>query len=239
MATNFPTSLDTLTNPTSTDGLNNPSHSSQHADANDAIEALEAKVGVNSSAVTTSLDYLTTQANAPGEVGLISGTYYSSRSNSNAQSSASRTTNQVTFAPFLVERTQSFDRIAVRTGSGFTGTSTVRLGIYNNQNRQPTTVVLDAGTVSATAASTIYSITIDQSLSAGWYWLAAVVQSATGSSFFLGPVDLAPFRQGSLSASTFAFTNNAWTQSSVTGAFATATSLVSASAPILVALRAV
>lgn len=57
MATSFPTSLDSLTNPLSTDSLNSPSHSGQHADANDAIEALEAKVGINGSAVTTSHDY--------------------------------------------------------------------------------------------------------------------------------------------------------------------------------------
>lgn len=57
MATSFPTSLDSLTNPLATDSLNSPSHSGQHADANDAIEALEAKVGVNGSAVTTSHDY--------------------------------------------------------------------------------------------------------------------------------------------------------------------------------------
>jgi hypothetical protein len=57
VATNFPTSLDSLTNPTSTDSLTSPSHAGQHADANDAIEALQAKVGVNSSAVTSSLDY--------------------------------------------------------------------------------------------------------------------------------------------------------------------------------------
>jgi hypothetical protein len=64
MATNFPTSLDSLANPLSTDKLNNPSHASQHANANDAIEALQAKVGVNSSAVTTTLDYKITQAEA-------------------------------------------------------------------------------------------------------------------------------------------------------------------------------
>jgi hypothetical protein len=57
MATSFPTSLDALTNPTSANGLNSPDHAGQHADANDAIEALEAKVGVNGSAVTSSLDY--------------------------------------------------------------------------------------------------------------------------------------------------------------------------------------
>jgi hypothetical protein len=57
MATNFPTSLDALTNPSGTDSMSSPSHAGQHADANDAIEALQAKVGVNSSAVATSHDY--------------------------------------------------------------------------------------------------------------------------------------------------------------------------------------
>lgn len=57
MATNFPTSLDALTNPTASDPLTNPSHADQHANVNDAVEALEAKVGVNGSAVATSLDY--------------------------------------------------------------------------------------------------------------------------------------------------------------------------------------
>ncbi len=57
MSTNFPTSLDTLTNPTATDPVTSPSHSAQHANANDAIEALEAKVGADGSAVTTSHAY--------------------------------------------------------------------------------------------------------------------------------------------------------------------------------------
>ncbi len=58
---NFPTTLDTLSNPTSTDLLENATaaldHDYQHATANDILEALEAKVGINSSAVTTSHDY--------------------------------------------------------------------------------------------------------------------------------------------------------------------------------------
>ena len=57
MATNFPTSLDAFTNPTAVDTLDSPPHDAQHADANDAIEALQAKVGVDGSAVTDSLDY--------------------------------------------------------------------------------------------------------------------------------------------------------------------------------------
>ena len=64
MATNFPASLDTLTNPTSSDSLSSPSHSAQHANVNDAVEALQAKVGADSSAVTTSLDYKVAQLEA-------------------------------------------------------------------------------------------------------------------------------------------------------------------------------
>ena len=41
MATNFPGSQDSLTNPTSSDTLDSPDHAGQHADANDAIEAIE------------------------------------------------------------------------------------------------------------------------------------------------------------------------------------------------------
>ena len=59
MATNFPTSLDALTNPSGTDSMSSPSHAGQHTDANDAIEALQAKVGVDGSAVTSSLDFRT------------------------------------------------------------------------------------------------------------------------------------------------------------------------------------
>ena len=71
MATNFPTSLDTLTNPTSSDSLSSPSHSSQHANVNDAVEALQAKVGADSSAVTSSHDYKIAQLEAGATGGKI------------------------------------------------------------------------------------------------------------------------------------------------------------------------
>lgn len=53
----YPTTLDVLVNPSSTDALNSPSHADQHSNSNDAIEALEAKVGIDSSVDTNSLDY--------------------------------------------------------------------------------------------------------------------------------------------------------------------------------------
>lgn len=235
MTTNFPTSLDALANPTSTDALTSPSHSDQHANANDAIEALEAKVGVDGSPVTTSLDYLVTQANAIGSSGLVSGTYYTTSSNTGSTQATVTTTGTVSYLPFLVERTTTFDRIACRTATTITGTSTVRLGIYNNSNKQPTTVLLDAGTVSVNATSTIYSITINQTLNPGWYWLAHVVNSTTGTHSFLQVADAIPFGQTALSA-TFTL-QPAYTQTGVTGAFATASPTATTNNRILVALR--
>ena len=57
MAVNYPETLDSFINPASNSSVANPSHAEQHADANDAIEALQHKVGVDNSTVTTSLDY--------------------------------------------------------------------------------------------------------------------------------------------------------------------------------------
>ena len=70
MAINFPTSLDNFSNPSSSDAMNNVTtpHATQHANVNDAIEALEAKVGVNSSAVTTSHDYKLAQLTSTSNV---------------------------------------------------------------------------------------------------------------------------------------------------------------------------
>lgn len=57
MPTQFPAAIDTFTDPSASAPLNNPSHSSVHADLNAAILALEARVGITSSAVITSHDY--------------------------------------------------------------------------------------------------------------------------------------------------------------------------------------
>ena len=46
MATNWPTSRDTFTNPTSGDTLDSPSHAAQHANINDAVEAMQLYAGL-------------------------------------------------------------------------------------------------------------------------------------------------------------------------------------------------
>ena len=57
MSTNFPGALDALTNPLGSDSLAAVSHAAQHTNANDAIEALEARVGITGSADTSSITY--------------------------------------------------------------------------------------------------------------------------------------------------------------------------------------
>lgn len=52
MATNYPNSLDVLINPTSSDNLNSTTvpHAKQHADLNDAVEAIQTVLGINPAA---------------------------------------------------------------------------------------------------------------------------------------------------------------------------------------------
>jgi hypothetical protein len=57
MATSFPANLDVLVNPQPLDSVEVVPHAKQHADANDAIEALEQKVGADNSSNPNSLDY--------------------------------------------------------------------------------------------------------------------------------------------------------------------------------------
>jgi len=49
MTTNYPGAVDSLTNPAAGDALNSPSHAAQHANANDAIEAVQTELGTTPS----------------------------------------------------------------------------------------------------------------------------------------------------------------------------------------------
>ena len=49
MATNYPGAVDSFTNPSPSEPMNAPSHAGQHANANDAVEAIETELGTNPS----------------------------------------------------------------------------------------------------------------------------------------------------------------------------------------------
>jgi hypothetical protein len=141
----------------------------------------------------------------------------------------------------LIPFTTTYDRIAIRTGSAYSGTGSVRVGIYNNTNGQPSTVLLDAGTVSTTAAATIYQITINQTLEAGFYWLALNSITAAASNIFFA---------ADSTTSSISFMNNysdlsssapsiGFTQSvNVTSGFSTAGTLTASTNIPLIAIRA-
>lgn len=152
------------------------------------------------------------------------------------------TINRTNFTIIYVSTLQTFDRIAIRTGGAFSGTASVRLGIYNHDSAtgKPSTVLLDAGTVAPTTANTNYAITISQSLNAGFYWLACNVQTAATNSQLLG----------SGAATTEPFTNvpyvptpggswfSGYGENSITGAFATAGTLIAPTSIPVTFLRA-
>lgn len=149
--------------------------------------------------------------------------------------------NRTEYAPVYLP-TASFDRISIATASGFSGTASVRLGLYSISatTGKPSTVLFDAGTVSCTAASTTYEITISQSITAGWYYLACNMQSAATTSSFVS------FGSGIINgviagSTNFTNTNTSgfFRETGITGAFATAGTLTTATDSIVTGMRLV
>lgn len=82
-----------------------------------------------------------------------------------------------------VPTAMTFDRICVIVQTAYTGgTPVIGLGIYNCDATTlfPSSLVLDAGTVSV-ATTGIKTITINQALAPGMYWLASLVTGGTAS----------------------------------------------------------
>ena len=148
----------------------------------------------------------------------------------NSVSGITNFTEDVTYYTPIYVPACTLDRIGVLTGAtAATSGNTTRIGIYNNgSDNRPSTVLLDAGTVNPTAASTAYEITISQTITtAGIYWLAFNRQATAGtqpdySSIGSNRPLLLPFRT---SLSTSAPNIGGYQQTGVTGAFATAASL--------------
>jgi len=221
VGTSFPTGLDSLTNPTGASLLTSPDHAGQHSDINDAVEALEAKVGVNGSGVATSIDYkltndvvlkslvdakgdliTATADNTPARlaVGTTNGQvlvadsttstglgYKLMRTYKPASGSVIRPAANITsatpaqsrlvFLPIeIASCTVVLMLVQVNAGAA---SSTVRMGIYESDSSGfPSTLLLDAGTVSSTTSGQ-KSIVVNQTLSSGRFWIAAVSQGGT------------------------------------------------------------
>ena len=166
------------------------------------------------------LNALETATATPG-LGFTSGSYYSLTIG--AGSDGTQTESLCRYSPFFVSAQRAFDRIGIVTGAGGAGTNNIRLGIYNNDTAtgKPSTVKLDAGTVAANAASTLFTITISQTLASGWYWLAFCAQGGGGTRVFPNSA----FNWGSTPTqltTNYRNPTSGFTQAGVAGAFATA-----------------
>lgn len=170
-------------------------------------------------------------------MGYESGQYFAAVTATGAVQTA--TVNTTYFQPVFIPQSTSWDRIAIRTASTFSGTATARLGVYNcGSDGKPSTVVFDAGTVSCTASSTTYAITINQTFGGGWYFVVMNTQTAATTNTFQGTnnYNSAPELLRYVATIT-ASAENGFTESSITGAFATAGTLARTANIIFVGLR--
>lgn len=173
----------------------------------------------------TDLDYQWTTLQSTPSVPWYAGSYYSA--NGPRVGTNNPTTNGTYYLPIVIASTGTLDRIQINTGSSFSGTASVRLGMYNMSSTTglPSTVLFDAGTVSCTAASTNYSITISQPVTPGIYYLAANMQTAPTTPRFFGVTRVYSPALPMTGNTTSDSPVQNYTQGGVTGAFATAGTL--------------
>jgi hypothetical protein len=118
-ATSYPGALDSLTNPGATDSVAVVSHSSQHANANDAIEAIEAKVGTGAS---TAIANTVLAGNGTGSSGW---TLFPTTTNSTA-------TGLGTFGTLLSQGSTTVVGSLNITGNSTTTNATSTIGAFTN-----------------------------------------------------------------------------------------------------------
>ena len=198
MATNFPASLDALTNPTSSDSLSSPSHSAQHANANDAIEALQAKVGADSSAVTSSLDYKVAQLESISHgkiLQVVQTVKTSSFSTTSAAlvditglsvsitptSSSSKVLVQVNCALFRTD--SNLSRISVFRGDAATGTNlaapSAGFGLFKADTSPYGWATINYLDSPATTSATTYQVALAAASGGGTAWLQGEMSTIT------------------------------------------------------------
>ena len=104
------------------------------------------------------------------------GFYYQTNQASNGDSVFTPVKDEVVYFPFPVGEALTIDRISLGVAVAGTAGGKVRIGIYNDTDGIPSTLLLDAGTINGDSA-TYQEITVSQALSAGTlYWVAVVWQ---------------------------------------------------------------
>lgn len=177
MTIKYPTGLDKFSPPVANNG---PSQKFM-ADAIAALHAIEAKLGITDSAVTTSLDYrvkllegvLGSYTEAQIEAAFTKPAIW----NVTPNGATAVTVEQFRGCFITVPRRMSFDRARVRVGTGSAGALSVALYTKDGQTRLTT-----SGEVSTAANGTNMAITLPEIVvDAGVYYLGASVNTAAGA----------------------------------------------------------
>lgn len=225
MPTNYPTSLDTITEPASTATLGGgtPTHHSHHVNVGDAIEAIEAELGTDPSAdFATVKDRLLAVArgihNRPGVY--IAGRYYLPFSNY-SWNGVSGAANRMDLQPFYVTDTTTFDRLAINVNTAV-ASSAVKVGIYDSDgpNGRPSSRLVDGGEL-LTATTGVKEATISQQLIGGKVYWFACLHSSTATLRSLGASNPQPV--GATTAAAASGHGYSYTQTYATGLPATLT----------------
>ena len=139
MATNYPGSLDAFVNPASGNTLDSPSHSLQHSDINDAVEAIETKLGVGTATPGTATAYFPLVAGTAGATswtrltatGITSGTATAGQllraDGSGAAAWATSNAGLIQITPSSVAVGSGSSSVDVNGKVSFTGVSSVSL----------------------------------------------------------------------------------------------------------------
>lgn len=183
MATNFPGSLDSFTNPTGGDNLSTSvggrTHSQMHADVNDAIEAIQADIGAGADRRWPPAAASGAGAVLPSVPGVTpTGTMVPSA-------------GRVHFWPMIVERRVRLVGQSIQVTTAGTAASVVRVGIYaSDSSAQPSGNPLhdtsQAG--DSTGEKKITGLSII--MTPGIYWPAILVPTGTASPATLRACDI-------------------------------------------------
>jgi hypothetical protein len=174
VATNYPGALDSLTNPTVSSYEDDAGvfHDEQHANANDAIEAIEAELGTDpagaQATVKARLEYVE-QHKAQFPL-WESGRYILNARGYVAAGTINCAQDEMNVYPWWCPRSVTLDRVAVEVTTLQSGAN-ARLGLYSvGASGVPGSLVVDFGEINCSSTG-VKELTVSQAVTAGPYYL--------------------------------------------------------------------
>lgn len=130
------------------------------------------------------------------------------------------TLNRLYLLPFIVPVRRAFDRIGINVSTASAGGSggVLRFGLFAHSAGLPTTLIVDAGTVSTETTTGAKEATIAQTLDAGLYWIGIVAQGAACTVTAFAAQTVTPFVSSDTTPTGSGLSHGMFQQNSVSGA---------------------